>query len=152
MTNETGVLRQSIYYPYAWALHYARGGVLDVRVESETYPIAATGLQADFARNEQVPFIDVVATRDTANGQATVLMLNRDLEGDREIVLEWRDVTPSRVLVCETLTGPDLTAVNTFDQPRRVAPQRLESPTPGPRMTFRLPPRSYTVVQLAVAS
>jgi alpha-N-arabinofuranosidase len=152
VTNETGVLRQSIYYPYAWALHYARGGVLDVRVESETYPIAATGLQADFARNDQIPFVDVVATRDTANGQASVLMLNRDLEGDREIVLEWRDVTPSRVLVCETLTGPDLAAVNTFDQPRRVAPQRLEPPAPGPRMTFRLPPRSYTVVQLAVTS
>jgi alpha-N-arabinofuranosidase len=25
MTNETGVLRQSIYYPYAWALAHARG-------------------------------------------------------------------------------------------------------------------------------
>ena len=39
VTNDTGVLRQSIYYPYAWALQYARGRVLDLRVESETYPI-----------------------------------------------------------------------------------------------------------------
>ena len=39
VTNDTGVLRQSIYYPYAWALRYARGRVLDLRVESETYPI-----------------------------------------------------------------------------------------------------------------
>jgi alpha-N-arabinofuranosidase len=150
VTNETGVLRQTIYYPYAWALRYARGRVLDVRVEAETYPIAAAGLQADFARNDQVPFVDVVATRDAPNGPAGVLMLNRDLEGERELVLEWRDLTPTRVLFCETLTGPDLTAVNTFEQARRVAPQRLEPPAPGTRMTFRLPPRSYTVAQIAV--
>ncbi|HTY93734.1 MAG TPA: alpha-L-arabinofuranosidase C-terminal domain-containing protein, partial [Steroidobacteraceae bacterium] len=64
VTNDKGVLRQSIYYPYAWALRYARGRVLDLRVESETYPISATGLQADFARAGNVPYVDVVATLD----------------------------------------------------------------------------------------
>ncbi len=150
VTNDTGVLRQSTFYPYAWALRYARGRVLDVRVESDTYPIAAAGLQADFARDDQVPFVDVVATLDAQNGQACLLMLNRDLEGEREIVLEWRDVTPARVLTCETLTGTDLKAFNTFEQPRRVAPQRLDAPAAATRMTFNLPPRSYTVAQLAV--
>jgi len=65
VTNDTGVLRQSIYYPYAWGIKYARGRVLDVHVETETYPITGAGLQADFARNEQVPFVDVVATLDS---------------------------------------------------------------------------------------
>src|SRR4029078_11170111 len=41
VTNDTGVLRQSTYYPYAWGIKYARGRVLDVRVEAETYPITA---------------------------------------------------------------------------------------------------------------
>ena len=76
-------------------------------------------------------------------------MLNRDLEGERELVLEWGEVTPTRVLACETLTGTDLKAFNTFEQPRRVAPQRLDAPAPGTRMTFKLPPRSYTVAHLA---
>ncbi len=118
VTNDTGVLRQSTYYPYAWALRYARGRVLDVRVESDTYPIRAAGLQADFARNDQVPFVDVVATLDAANRQASVLMLNRDLEGEREVALEWATSPPTRVLSCETLTGTDLKAFNTFEQPR----------------------------------
>jgi alpha-N-arabinofuranosidase len=152
VTNQTGVVRQSIYYPYAWALAYARGRVFDARVEAETYPITAAGLQADFARNEQVPFVDVVATLDRQNNQACVLMLNRDLDAERELVLEWQDVTPTRLIVCETLTGTDLTAVNTFEQPRRVAPQRLDAPTPAARMAFRLPPRSYSVAQVAVTS
>jgi len=79
------------------------------------------------------------------------LMLNRDLDGERELALEWRDITPTRVLACETLTGPDLKAFNTFEQPKRVVPQRLDAPSPGARMTFKLPPRSYTVAHLATA-
>ena len=121
-----------------------------MRVETETYPITAAGLQADFARNDQVPFVDVVATHDTQNRQASVLMLNRDVEGDRDLVLEWGDITPTRVITCETLTGTDLKAFNTFEQPQRVMPQRLDAPAPGSRMTFKLPPRSYTVAQVAV--
>jgi len=150
VTSDAGVLRQSIYYPYAWALQYARGEVLDLRVESQTYPIAAAGLQADFARDEQVPYVDVVATHDPQNGQACVLMLNRDLDVERELQLDWRGATPTRVLTCETLTGPDLQAFNTFEQPRRVRPERLDAPPPAARMTFRLPARSYTVAHLAM--
>ncbi len=151
VTNESGVLRQSIYYPYAWALRYARGRVLDLAVESETYPIHADGLRADFARDEEIPFVDVVATFDAAAHQACVLMLNRDLETERELTLDWRDLNPTRVLACETLTGPALNAVNTFAQPNIVAPQRLDPPAAGAKMTFRLPARSYTVLHLAIA-
>jgi len=150
VTNESGVLRQSTYYPYSWALRYARGRVLDLRVESDTYAIKGTGLQADFARDADVPFLDLVATLDESAGQAAVLMLNRDLAAARDIVLEWDDVVPIRVLACETLTGPDLKAVNTFADPRRVAPQRLDPPAAAARMTFNLPPRSYTVAHLEI--
>jgi alpha-L-arabinofuranosidase len=150
VTNESGVLRQSTFYPYSWALRYARGRVLDLRVQSDTYPISADGLQADFARTGNVPFIDVVGTIDDASGHAAVLMLNRDVDGERDLVLDWEGVVPARVLACETLTGPDLKAVNTFADPRRVTPQRLDPPPAGSRMTFKLPPRSYTVAHLAM--
>ena len=149
VTNETSVLRQSTYYPFAWALKYARGTVLDLLVETETYPIAAAGLRADVAQDDQVPFVDVAATIDLPSGRACVLMLNRDLESERELQLDWRDMTPTRVLACETLTGPDLKAFNTFDATTRVAPRTLEPPAPGRRMTFKLPARSYTVAHIA---
>ena len=151
LTNKTSVLRQSIFYPYAWALKYARGRVIDLRVESETYPIKAEGLRADFAIDAEIPYLDVVATINPSDGKVCVLMLNRDLESERELVLEWRDPTPARVLACETLTGPDLKAGNTFEQPKRVAPQPLEAPSAGSWMTFKLPPRSYNVAQFATA-
>jgi alpha-L-arabinofuranosidase len=59
---------------------------------------------------------------------------------------------PTRVLTCETLTGPDLKAVNTSADPRHVVPQKLDPPATSARMTFNLPPRSYTVAHLATRS
>ena len=56
------------------------------------------------------------------------------------------------MLACDTLTGTDLKAVNTFAEPGRVVPQRLDPPAPGSHMTFKLPPRSYTVAHLATRS
>src|SRR5262249_11898364 len=150
VTNETSVLRQSIYCPYAWALGSARGKVLDLSVESETYPIVANGLRADFARNEQVPYCDVAATFDESSGQVCLFMLNRDLESEREVVVEWRNLMPDRVLACETLTGTDLKASNSFEHPKAVEPRALEGPRVGSSMTFKLPARSYSVAVVSV--
>jgi alpha-N-arabinofuranosidase len=151
VTNETSVLRQSIFYPYAWGLKYARGRVLDVRLESETYPIKGEGLRPDFARDEEVPYVDLAATLDPASGQLCLLMLNRDLKAERELVLDCREITPTRVLASETLTGPDLKAANTFEKPNLVAPRALETPRLGSTLTFKLPARSYSVVQMATS-
>jgi alpha-L-arabinofuranosidase len=150
VTSEDKVLRQSIYYPYAWALKYARGHVLDLMVEAETYPIRPAGLRADFARDAQVPYLDVVVTVDQLNARASVFMLNRDLDSERELVLTWQDPIPARVLTCETLTGTDVKAVNTFERPNAVVPQPLDGPRADATMTFKLPPRSYTVAHLAI--
>jgi alpha-L-arabinofuranosidase len=155
MTNADSVLRQTIYYPYAWALKYAHGRVIDLQVECDTYPIKAAGLRPDVARNEQVPYIDVVVTvssltKDPKDERAAVFMLNRDLQSPRELTLNWQDPTPKRVVACETLHGSDLKAINTFEKPKTVVPQSLEPPKLGPKMTFKLPPASYTVCQLAL--
>jgi alpha-N-arabinofuranosidase len=149
VTNDEGVLRQTIYFPYAWALKYAQGRVLDLLVESETYPIRADDLRADFARDDEVPFLDVAVTADAKEARSCVFVLNRDLENERELRLDWLDPVPTRVLACETLTGPDLKAINTFQQPDRVMPQPLDAPRPGREMVLKLPPASYTVLSVA---
>ena len=98
---------------------------------SETYAIAGAGLQADFARNEQVSFLDVIATHDTANRQAAVLMLNRDVDAEREVVLEWTEVTP--VLTDESRRGMTVTGRRCEPPPpRQVAVAPGES-RPGGR-------------------
>jgi alpha-N-arabinofuranosidase len=88
---------------------------------------------------------------DSSNGNVCVLLLNRDLEAERELALEWRGLAPTRILAAETLTGPDLRAFNTFAQPNVVAPQPLQLPAVGPRMTLKLPARSYSVIHFGTS-
>ena len=96
-------------------------------------------------------------------------MLNRDLDASARSCSSGKTSTPTRVLACETLTGPDLKAFNTFAEPRRVAPQRLDAAgrrqpddfqaaaalvhgraRPGPRLSRRAfyfaPARSFDAV------
>lgn len=140
MTNANGLFRQTIYYPYSWALQYAKGNVLEVLVQSPTYQVEEM---------EPVPYLDAAATLD-ANGQTSVFILNRDLAKPRQVELVWEDHTPSRVMTSLVLTGDDLKAVNGFDAPERVKPQPFEKPAAGKDpTTIEVPPRSYTLVQWA---
>jgi alpha-L-arabinofuranosidase len=54
------------------------------------------------------------------------------------------------VVAAETLTGSDLKAFNTFEDPNKVVATRLDGITAGGKMSIKLPPRSYSVIQLAV--
>jgi alpha-N-arabinofuranosidase len=138
MTSADQVVRQTIYYPYAFALQYARGQVLDLLVESPTYDGGNLG---------PVPYLDVAGTLDPGTGTVCLLILNRDLETEREVSLIWRESPPTRVRAAEVLTGTDLKATNTFGEPRRVVPQALDQPRAGERMTLKIPARAYAVVQ-----
>lgn len=133
------MLRQSIYYPYSWALKYGHGNALDLRVESETYEVSEIGV---------VPYIDVSGIFDPGSASTTLFILNRDLAKSRELELVWREGAPTRVGDCQAMTGPDLKAFNTFESPKRVVPQLLDAPRAGDRMTFQLPPHSFTVAYL----
>ncbi len=155
-TNADSVLRQTIYYPYAWGLKYAHGDVLDLAVESPTYEVEGAEGPSWLGRRllgvgPRVPYLDVVGTLDVEDGKATLMILNRDLDKARELEVVWRENPPKSVLACEVLTGDDLKAFNTFEAPTRVTPQPLEPPKAGSRMAFQLPPRSYTAVSMALA-
>jgi alpha-N-arabinofuranosidase len=139
MTNKNGLFRQTIYYPYSWALQYAQGRVLNVLVDSPTYDVA--GMDA-------APYIDAAATVSPEDGKTALFILNRDLSKARQIEVVWEDNPASRVISSQVLTGDDLKAVNGFDAPERVKPQPLDKPsTANGRTKFEVPPRSYTVVQ-----
>lgn len=139
-TNANGLYRQTIYYPYAWALQFARGEALNVLVQSPTYEVS---------KMEPVPYIDATATLDK-NGQTSVFVLNRDLSKPRQVEIVWEDNAPNRVIDSWVLTGDDLKAINSFDAPQKVKPQSFGKPsTSRGKTTFELPARSYAVVQWA---
>jgi alpha-N-arabinofuranosidase len=148
MTNATGLYRQTIYYPYSWALQYAQGAALNLAVESPTYEIPAGEHRRTITG--PVPYVDISATFDKAAGQYSVFLFNRDLSNARDVELLWEDAAPSRVIESFTLTGNDLKAHNGFESPQNVAPKSFDKPaTTNNRTRIQLPPRSYTVLTFA---
>jgi alpha-L-arabinofuranosidase len=139
MTNANGMFRQTIYYPYAWALQYASGNVLNLMVQSPTYEVS---------HMDPVPYVDAAATVNPQNGQTSLFVLNRDLSKPRTIEIVWEDAPASRLLTSQVLTGDDLKAVNSFDAPNKVHPQQFEKlTTANGRTRFEVPARSYTIMQ-----
>jgi alpha-N-arabinofuranosidase len=137
MTNANGLVRQTTYYPYLWALQCARGESLDLAVESPTYEVKGKG---------QIPYFDVAATMDGKT--FSLFILNRDLDKQRELEIVWRDTPPQRATFSQVLTGNDLKAFNSFEDPKKVAPRPLESPKIGAKTLIQIPARSYAVIQL----
>ena len=138
MTNENGLLRQTTYYPYSWALEFARGAALDLLVESPVYDVPRLG---------EVPYVDVAGTLQDESGKMALFLLNRDLAKPRQVEIVWEGSSP-RAGEAFVLTGSDLKASNTFEAPARVTPQKGEKPSnTGGRSSLELPPRSYTVMQ-----
>ena len=142
MTDANGILRQTIYYPYSWALQFARGAVLDLLVESSTYEVS--GL-------DKVGHLDVAGSLDRGDGKLCLFILNRDLSKSHDVEVVWEDAPPARVIAASVLTGDDLKASNSFAAPKRVVPQSFAAPAAGGAKTkFEVPARSYTVIQWAV--
>jgi alpha-L-arabinofuranosidase len=139
VTDASRVIRQTIYYPYAWALAHARGQVLDLFTEGPSYDAAPIG---------RVPYVDVAGTIDPQTGSVALFALNRDLDKPRELNVVWHEGAPARIVGADVLTGTNLKAVNTLGAPTTVVPRRLDTPRPASEMTFELPPRSYSVVRL----
>jgi len=139
MTNANGLFRQTIYYPYDWALQFARGSVLNLMVESSTYEVSGMGA---------VPHVDVAGTMDPTNGKISIFVLNRDLSKAHIVEINWQDKAPGPLASSLLLTGDDLKASNGFDAPQRVAPRPLDKPsTASGRTKFEVPARSYSVIQ-----
>lgn len=141
MTNPNGLFRQTIYYPYKWALQMGRGAVLNLNTESATYDVPGIG---------EVPYLDVTGTFSKETGNVALFILNRDLAKARQLDVTWQDGAPGRLLTSQVLTGNDLKAFNSFDAPERIIPQDLPKPvTSNGHTKFEVPPHSYTVVQWA---
>jgi len=152
MTNENGLFRQTIYYPYAWALEHARGKALELAVTSPAYQVPVAGQPAAQSHESMsVPYLDVTGTIDVENKTASLFVLNRDLEKARDLELVWHETSPTRVNTCQVLTGSDLKAVNGFDAPDRVVPKPLDAPQVGSKMTLEVPARSYLLLSLGLA-
>jgi len=131
--------RQTVFHPFAQAARLARGDVLRVEPQVETY---------DSARFGDVPLVDVTATLDPDSGAVTVFAVNRSTTESVLLDADVRALGPHRVKAT-TLGGGDLTRTNTEAEPEAVTPRFLTSPdTTDGRLRISLPPVSWNVICL----
>jgi len=140
-TNAKGLFRQTIFYPYSWGLQFAKGKVLELLVESPTYDVVDLGA---------VPYLDVAATSNPADGNVSLFVLNRDLNKPRTLEISWQDRAPGRLLDAQVLTGDDLKAANSFEAPQEVTPRAADKPSVAGGTRLEVPPRSYTIMRWSV--
>lgn len=142
MTDANRILRQTTYYPYSWALQFARGAVLDLLAESSTYEVSAM---------DPVTHLEVAGALDHDSGKLSLFILNRDLSKAHEVEVVWEDAAPARASSSSLLTGDDLKASNTFAAPQQVVPQSFRTPDArGGRTEFEVPraPTSDSMVAI----
>ena len=136
-----GVWRQTIFYPFMHAAKYARGTVLDLRIQSPAYANQTY---------DQVPLLDAVAVLDQEQEQLTIFAVNRGQDGPLPLAGDLRGVGTYRVIEHLILEHPSPVARNTLERPDEVRPHGGgDARLVDGRLTAHLPGLSWNVIRMA---
>jgi alpha-N-arabinofuranosidase len=142
VTNEKGLLLQSIYFPIAEYGRQRGRTSLDVWVSAPRYRLPN--------REQEIPYLDVSATYDAAAREVALNVLNRSRDRDLDTSIELASGRWDTAAQVWQMNDTDLKAVNTFSEPERVRPRvttaTLGEGPEGVRYTF--PAHSLTILRL----
>ncbi len=102
---------QTIFHPFRDASRYGRGTALNCRIDCPTYDGGVYG---------ETPTVEAAAVM--SGDELTVLAVNRSLTEDGELELDLRGFGTPELTEHRQLWHEDLKAVNTADEPEKVAP------------------------------
>jgi alpha-N-arabinofuranosidase len=132
--------RQATFHPFALTSRHGRGTVLRTDAVAPTHETAAQG---------EVSVLAAVALRDDESGEVTLFAVNRDQREPLTLDLDLRACPDVVVGKHQAVYDSDPDAVNTAEQPDRVAPRPLEDlKVSGGRATAVLPPLSWSMIRL----
>jgi alpha-N-arabinofuranosidase len=135
--------RQSIFHPFALTARHAQGQVLQPQVAAPT--LATT-------KHGEVPGLDSVATYDDEEGRVAVFVVNRSPAEPVSFSTDLRAFGRVEVSEATMLWDEDLFAVNTIEDPDRVAPKPHSSAqVVGSALEAELPPASWSMFVLQVS-
>ena len=120
--------------------HRGRVGISCV-VEGPTFSTQATGTLPAY---ESVPLIDAAATHNPDTGRTFMSVVNRDLEGSAELIVEGVDRTEDTTIYLVTGNTPGVT--NTADAPQAVVIEKMVWSAESPSLT--VPPHCFAMVLL----
>ena len=146
-TSETGMFKQTIYYPLELFANNVHGTSLDVFVDCDTYDTEEffIGLGESKTKQSNVPYLDVSATYN--DGEVILCVVNRH-----------KDDIISTDIICQTgyfsgnfqvyeVNGPDIKSKNDFGTETVKTIKKPDIKAKGSTLTYSFPPHSFTMMK-----
>jgi alpha-N-arabinofuranosidase len=134
--------------PQAWAFSLYANHAGDTPVATRTtvghYDIHEG--QRRFPEISDVPYLDVLATRDSKKNNLVVFVVNRDWKNSITGTVELGDFTPAPDVLAHTLSGGSLLDRNDEENPERVRPVNSTLRAEGTSLRHTFPAASLTVL------
>lgn len=111
--NDGKAWAQTIFYPFLHASRYGRGTALTPVITCDTYSTKTV---------KDVPYVEGIAVISEEGTELTVFAVNRSLEEAAELEIDLREFGEAKLLEHTVLEHEDMKAVNTAENPNKVAP------------------------------
>ena len=137
ITSPDGVLKQSIYYPFALFSQHARGLSLTPVVESPRY---------DASDRRDVPFVDASVSFDDETGSLCAFLVNRSVDENMRVSVEIADREITGAGSVQVLSGNDPKLENTWESPNNVTPHSGSAEVSNGALMVDIPKLGFAVV------
>ena len=146
-TNETGMFRQTIYYPLSLFANNMHGTALDAAVLCETYDTDEfyIGLGESKTRQMNVPYLDVSATY--SNDEMILCVVNRNKEKAITTDILCQTGEYDGIFSVYEVNGPDIKSENDFGKELVKTANKPDIKAKGKIITYSFPPHSFTMIK-----
>ncbi len=146
-TNETGMFRQTIYYPLELFANNVYGTSLDVFVDCPTYPTKkfSLGVGESSTQQTKVPYLDVSAAY--KDGEVILCVVNRNKEEAITTDIMSQSGAFSGDMQVTEVNGPDIKSGNDFDREPVHSSNKPAIKTNGNTITYSFAPHSFTMIR-----
>jgi alpha-N-arabinofuranosidase len=137
--------------PQCWAFslysNYAGDTLVASQTEVRTYNVHEGVRRAPEIPN--VPYLDVLATRQSGSGDLVLFVVNRDGNNAIPTSIRFKDFTPAASVQVRTLNADAITTQNDEEHPDRVRPVSTTLPLSGAELHYAFPAHSVSVLTFA---
>ncbi len=146
-TNEQGMFKQTIYYPFQLFSSNMHGTSLSTSVICDTYDTDEfyIGLGESMTKQKNVPYLDVSVTTDKDN--VVFMVVNRNKDRAISTELSTREGSFKGLFEVYEVNGPDIKSRNDFGKENVKTVRKADIKSKGATMTYTFPPHSVTMIK-----
>jgi alpha-N-arabinofuranosidase len=145
--NESGMFRQTIFYPLQVFSNQVYGTSLDVFVDCKTYSTGKffLGLGETTTQQNNVPYLDVSSTYKDGELMISVVNRNKDEVIATDIISQNGDFAGAFSIY--EVNGPNIWSANDFDKENVKTTIKPSVNVNGTKFTYNFPPHSFTLLK-----